>query len=197
MAGHAASRLQQRCFGCRHRRCSRQAMPSARKTRWHGTTTGSGLVAQAVPTARTASGLPTNSAIFAIAAGLPVADLRQMPLHQLAETVRQRQVERRRRRPDDAWRNTRRVLGPRYRGASVRAGSRGLSFCARRVENAVVVLARVGHPHQSSRGRGQQQAGRPANRRSVYATSSTPVLFCLLFPIGHAGDPGSRHRWAP
>ena len=37
-------------------------LPSARTTRWHGTTTGIGLVAQAVPTARTAFGLPASSA---------------------------------------------------------------------------------------------------------------------------------------
>src|ERR1022692_4865802 len=39
--------------------------PSERTTRWHGTTTGSGLVAQAVPTARTALGLPAAAATAA------------------------------------------------------------------------------------------------------------------------------------
>lgn len=36
--------------------------PSPRTTRWHGITTGSGLCAQAEPTARTARGLPTAAA---------------------------------------------------------------------------------------------------------------------------------------
>ena len=39
--------------------------PSDRTTRWHGITTGSGLRAQAVPTARTAFGLPTAAATVA------------------------------------------------------------------------------------------------------------------------------------
>ena len=40
-------------------------LPSERTTRWQGTTTGSGLVAQAVPTARTALGLPASAATAA------------------------------------------------------------------------------------------------------------------------------------
>ena len=36
--------------------------PSLRTTRWHGTTRGRGFRAHAVPTARTARGLPTSSA---------------------------------------------------------------------------------------------------------------------------------------
>ncbi len=40
-------------------------VPSLRTTRWHGTTTGRGLLAHALPTARTAFGLP---AAFATAA---------------------------------------------------------------------------------------------------------------------------------
>lgn len=40
-------------------------LPSERTTRWHGTTTGSGFFAQAVPTARTARGLPAASATSA------------------------------------------------------------------------------------------------------------------------------------
>ena len=36
--------------------------PSERITRWQGTTRGSGLRAHAVPTARTALGLPTAAA---------------------------------------------------------------------------------------------------------------------------------------
>ena len=39
--------------------------PSERTTRWQGITTGSGLWAQAVPTARTARGLPTAAATVA------------------------------------------------------------------------------------------------------------------------------------
>jgi hypothetical protein len=39
--------------------------PSLRTTRWQGTTTGMGLVAHAVPTARTAFGLPAASAMAA------------------------------------------------------------------------------------------------------------------------------------
>ena len=39
--------------------------PSLRTTRWHGTTTGMGLVAHAVPTARTALGLPAATAMAA------------------------------------------------------------------------------------------------------------------------------------
>ncbi len=39
--------------------------PSLRTTRWQGTTTGIGLVAHAVPTARTAFGLPTATAMAA------------------------------------------------------------------------------------------------------------------------------------
>jgi len=39
--------------------------PSERTTRWQGTTMGSGLVAQAVPTARTAFGLPASWATAA------------------------------------------------------------------------------------------------------------------------------------
>ena len=37
--------------------------PSLRTTRWQGTTMGRGLVAHAVPTARTAFGLPTATAM--------------------------------------------------------------------------------------------------------------------------------------
>ena len=37
--------------------------PSVRTTRWQGTTTGMGLVAHAVPTARTAFGLPAATAM--------------------------------------------------------------------------------------------------------------------------------------
>ena len=37
-------------------------MPSLRTTRWQGTRMGTGLVAQAVPTARTAPGLPAAAA---------------------------------------------------------------------------------------------------------------------------------------
>lgn len=40
-------------------------LPSLRTTRWHGTTTGSGFFAHAVPTARTARGLPAAAAISA------------------------------------------------------------------------------------------------------------------------------------
>ena len=37
-------------------------LPSLRTTRWHGTTTGSGLCEHALPTARTAVGLPAIAA---------------------------------------------------------------------------------------------------------------------------------------
>ena len=40
----------------------RPGVPLTGSTRWQGSTTGSGLVAQAVPTARTAFGFPTSSA---------------------------------------------------------------------------------------------------------------------------------------
>ena len=39
--------------------------PSLRSTRWHGTTSGTGLCEQALPTARTASGLPAADATCA------------------------------------------------------------------------------------------------------------------------------------
>ena len=39
--------------------------PSLRTTRWQGSTTGTGLVAHAEPTARTAAGLPTPAATAA------------------------------------------------------------------------------------------------------------------------------------
>ena len=40
-------------------------VPSLRTTRWHGTTSGTGLLAQAVPTARTAAGRPAARATTA------------------------------------------------------------------------------------------------------------------------------------
>src|SRR5260370_40179906 len=40
-------------------------LPAERTTRWHGTTTGLGLVAQALPTARTALGFPARRAMAA------------------------------------------------------------------------------------------------------------------------------------
>src|SRR5690606_20722610 len=40
-------------------------LPSLRTTRWHGTTTGTGLCEQALPTARTAFGLPAARATAA------------------------------------------------------------------------------------------------------------------------------------
>ena len=41
------------------------SVPSLRITRWHGISTGSGLRAQAVPTARTAAGRPAAAATSA------------------------------------------------------------------------------------------------------------------------------------
>ena len=59
--------------------------PSDRTTRWQGTTTGIGLVAQAVPTARTARGLPAAQRDLRVALGVAVADPRQMREHRPAK----------------------------------------------------------------------------------------------------------------
>ena len=69
-------------------------VPSLRTTRWQGTTTGTGLWAQAEPTARTAAGLPDAAATAGVAGGGAVGDVAQVIEHRAAEAVGQLQVDR-------------------------------------------------------------------------------------------------------
>jgi hypothetical protein len=60
--GHAAASSSSRVFLALAPPTYPPIAPLARTTRWQGTTTGSGLRAHAVPTARTAAGLPAAAA---------------------------------------------------------------------------------------------------------------------------------------
>ena len=64
-SGHAAASRVSRAFFASTPPTYWPSEPSLRTTRWQGTTTGMGLVAHAVPTARTAFGLPVATAMAA------------------------------------------------------------------------------------------------------------------------------------
>jgi len=105
----------------RSRRSSRRrAAPGGRAPR-----PAAGWWAQAVPTARTALRVPDELRDLAVGAGLPVPDLRQVPLHQLPESLGQRQVPAGGRRPGAARRSTRRARAPPRPAASGHAARGG------------------------------------------------------------------------
>ena len=92
-------------------------VPSLRTTRWQGTTSGIGLWAQALPTARTAFGLPAAAATGR-SCGRAVADVGEVRDDVAAEPGHEAEVERQRRsvrrRPakySSSWRATSSVRG--------------------------------------------------------------------------------------
>ena len=130
--------------------------PSERTTRWHGTTTGNGLVAQADPTARTARGLPASSRDRGVAGGVSVFDEGQVRAAPCCESRATGASPARCRRCCDAGEVLVELacglLEPGGRSKDARADPVGQCL-----QDSVVVLAGVGDANQAELGCGQQQ----------------------------------------
>ena len=126
----------------------------------------SGLSAHAVPTARTARGLPASVGHLRVAGGAPVRDVGQVQDDVTAEAAQQLQVE----RHVEAWsvgrRSTRRARGRRRRAGPGASSTRGLTCSASAGQHGVVVLHPERHPDQTGRRARQEQRARPGCRPS-------------------------------
>ena len=140
-------------------------LPSARTTRWHGTTTGSGLVAQAVPTARTALRVAGQLGDGGVAGGVPVADLGQVVQHRAPEPGRQPPVQRQVERVPAAREVLVEFAGGRVQPAGGAEDARA-DLVGQRLQHGVVALEGEGHPDQALLGGGQQQRADRAVDRS-------------------------------
>ena len=200
---HPDTRLEveQRQLGRPRRPAYCPGEPSERTTRWHGSTSGSGLSAHAVPTARTARGLPARAAICRVARGAPVGDVGQVQDDRRGGSRAAAAGRAARRTWSAGPRSTRRARGRRRRAAPGASSTRGLTASASACEHGVVVLDRERDAHQpGGRAREQQRADRAVDgavgdvEQAVRARRVPPASRCSRVEVVRVPRTGTGRR---